>query len=237
MTDMARYPVLLEDRGAGRVLIDPLPPPSKIVCLGRSYRDHAAEQGANVTEKPLLFAKFPSALIRTGEPILKPAETEKLDYEAELAIVIGKRCRNVPPERALDSVFGYMNLNDVSARDLQAAEKQWTRSKSFDTFAPCGPFVVTADEVPNPDDLSVRCWVNGELRQDARTSQLMYTTREILSYISRTMTLYPGDIVSTGTPAGVGAFRTPPVFLKAGDRVEVEVEGLGRLSNRVETKD
>lgn len=221
------------DKGGFRLAPD-LPPVGKIVCLGLSYRDHCAEQNVTPPERPLLFAKFPSALQASGRPIIKPAETRKLDYEAELAVVIGRIARRVAPAEAMACVYGYMNFNDVSARDIQFAEKQWTRAKSFDTFAPCGPFLVTRDEVPDPHRLAVRCWVNGELRQCSSTSNLVFTIPQIVSYVSHTLTLWPGDVIATGTPAGVGVFHHPPRFLEPGDTVEVEIEGLGRLANTVE---
>ncbi len=222
-----------EGNGSFR-LVPSLPPVGKIVCLGLSYRDHCAEQGASPPEKPLLFAKFPSALQVSKRPIIKPRETVKLDYEAELAVVIGKEARKVSLAAAPGCIFGYMNFNDVSARDIQFAERQWTRGKSFDTFAPCGPFVATRDEIAEPNHLAIRCWVNGEIRQSSNTANLLFTLPQIVSYVSQTMTLHPGDLIATGTPAGVGVFHHPPHFLEAGDTVEIEIEGLGRLVNTVE---
>ncbi len=231
---MARHAVVGWE-GPGRFrLVEALPPVGKIICLGLSYRDHCAEQNVTVPERPLLFAKFPSALQVSGKPVVKPRETVKLDYEAELAIVIGKRARNVTPAAAAGHVFGYMNFNDVSARDIQFAERQWTRAKSFDTFAPCGPFVVTRDEIHDPQHLAIRCWVNGELRQGSNTSNLVFSVPQIVSHVSQTMTLEAGDVIATGTPAGVGVFHHPPRFLEAGDTVEIEIEGLGRLVSMVE---
>lgn len=231
---MARHPVVGWE-GPGRFrLTDSLPPVGKIICLGLSYRDHCVEQSVSPPERPLIFAKFPSALQTSGKPVVKPKETQKLDYEAELAVVIGKPTRKASPAAASSHIFGYMNFNDVSARDVQFAERQWTRAKSFDTFAPCGPFVVTRDEVPDPQHLAVRCWVNGEIRQSSNTSNLLFPVSQIVSYVSQTMTLEPGDVIATGTPAGVGVFHHPPRFLEAGDTVEIEIEGLGRLVSTVE---
>jgi 2-keto-4-pentenoate hydratase/2-oxohepta-3-ene-1,7-dioic acid hydratase in catechol pathway len=207
--------------------------PGKIVAVGRNYREHAAEESAALPPAPLLFAKFPSSLVGDGATITWSAGlTAQVDYEAELAVVIGRRVRNVTVERALDHVLGYSCLNDVSARDLQVSDGQWTRAKSLDTFCPMGPWLVTADEVPDPGALRVRCRVNGEPRQDASTAQLVHGVAELIAYCSRSFTLEPGDVIATGTPGGVGAFRDPPVFLADGDTVEVEVEGVGILTNQ-----
>jgi 2-keto-4-pentenoate hydratase/2-oxohepta-3-ene-1,7-dioic acid hydratase in catechol pathway len=208
----------------GAVLGPPLRRPSKIVCVGLNYRDHAAESALELPEQPLLFAKFPSSLIGPGDPISWPTGvTEQVDWEAKLAVVMGRDGR----------AFGYTVANDVSARDLQFGDGQWTRGKSLDTFCPVGPAVVTADEVPDPQALRVLARVNGETLQDAPTSDMVFGVAEILAHCSRSFTLLPGDLVLTGTPPGVGAFRSPPVFLKAGDEVEMEVEGVGVLANPV----
>lgn len=212
----------------------PLRRPSKIVCVGLNYRDHAAETSLEVPERPLLFSKFSSSLIGPGEPITWPAGlTEQVDWEAELAVVIGRTLREADPETALDAIFGYTAANDVSARDLQFSDGQWMRAKSLDTFCPLGPAVVTADEVSDPQALRVRARVNGETMQSGSTQDMVFGVAEILSFCSRSFTLLPGDLVLTGTPPGVGAFRSPPVFLRAGDRVEVEVEWIGTLANPV----
>jgi 2-keto-4-pentenoate hydratase/2-oxohepta-3-ene-1,7-dioic acid hydratase in catechol pathway len=204
--------------------------PSKIVAVGRNYREHAAEESAALPTAPLLFAKFPSALVGDGAIVSWPAAlTGQVDYEAELAVVIGRRARDVAREEALRYVLGYSCLNDVSARDLQVGDGQWTRAKSLDTFCPMGPWLVTADAVPDPGVLRVRCRVNGELRQDASTAELVHGVAELIAYCSRSFTLEPGDVIATG---GVGAFRDPPVFLADGDVVEVEIEGVGLLTNR-----
>ena len=215
-------------------LAAPLANPSKIICVGLNYYDHCREQDIEVPGRPVLFAKFPSSIIGPGEEITwSPDTSQKVDYEAELAVVIGRRGRNVPVEQAYDYVAGYTIVNDVSARDAQFADGQWSRGKSFDTFCPMGPYLLTADEVPDPHTLDIRCWVNGELRQESNTRELIFKVHDLLAYISRTSTLMPGDVLSTGTPGGVGVFRDPPVFLKPGDLVEVEIEKLGRLRNRV----
>jgi acylpyruvate hydrolase len=215
-------------------LSSPLARPSKIICVGLNYYDHCAEQDLEVPERPILFCKFPTSIIGPGTAITWPADvSQKVDYEAEFAVVIGRRGRDIARHEAYDYVAGYLNLHDVSARDVQFADKQWIRGKSFDTFCPLGPYLVTRDEVSDPHDLDIRCWVNGELRQESNTRELIFDVSFLISYISKTCTLLPGDIISTGTPGGVGVFMEPQVFLKAGDVVEVEVEGLGRLRNSV----
>lgn len=230
--------------GAQSVLLDevrlhaPVDRPQKIICIGLNYEDHAAETGARIPEKPIVFAKYPNTIIGPGEPIRIPAITEQADYEAELAVVIGRAARHVEPEDALEYVFGYMNANDVSSRDLQFSEGgQWTRSKSLDTFAPIGPYLVTRDEVPDPQDLSVKATLNGEVMQDGTTAKMIFPVAELISFLSKGMTLEPGDIILTGTPPGVGVARDPQVFLKAGDEVTIEIEGLGALTNPVEQEE
>jgi 2,4-didehydro-3-deoxy-L-rhamnonate hydrolase len=207
--------------------------PGKIVCVGLNYRDHAAEADRAVPETPMLFAKFPSALLGPGGAVVLPRASRRVDFEAELAVVIGRRTRDVPEERALEHVFGYTNGNDVTARDFQKHDGQWSRAKSCDTFAPLGPAVVTADEVADPNRLTIQCRLNGGLMQDSSTSEMVFPVRRVIAFISQTMTLEPGDIVFTGTPAGVGYTRQPPVYLQAGDTVEVQIEGLGVLTNTV----
>ena len=207
--------------------------PAKIIAVGRNYREHAAEESAALPSAPLLFAKFPSSVVGDGATITwSAALTAEVDYEAELAVVIGRRARDVDLDRALDYVLGYSCLNDVSARDLQVSDGQWTRAKSLDTFCPMGPWLVTVDEVPDPGALRVQCRVNGEPRQDASTAELVHGVAELISYCSRSFTLEPGDVIATGTPGGVGAFRDPPVFLADGDAVEVEIDRVGTLTNR-----
>ena len=207
--------------------------PEKIVCVGLNYRDHAEEQGVEPPAAPLLFAKLSNALSAPGDPIPIPPETNHVDAEAELAVVIGARARRVPIERALDVVAAYTAANDVSARDLQFSDGQWLRSKSFDGFCPLGPRLVDARELGAADDLGIAQRVNGVTLQDSRTSQLVFGVREIVARVSDAMTLEPGDIILTGTPAGVGIFRDPPLALRPGDEVEVEVEGIGVLRSPV----
>ena len=211
----------------------PIERPSKIVCVGLNYRDHAEEQGVELPKAPLLFAKWPNALIGPGEPIVLPAEAQQVDFEAELGVVIGTRCRHVAEAQALEHVGGYLPLNDVSARDLQFADGQWTRGKSPDTFCPVGPRLVPREEVDDPQALAIRCVLNGETMQNSSTGQMIFSVAEIIAYVSRVITLEPGDLIATGTPAGVGIFRDPKVLLEDGDEVTVEIEGLGALTNPV----
>jgi len=221
---------------AEMALLAPVPRPRKVVAIGRNYREHAAEEGAEQPSAPLIFAKFASSVVGPGTDVRwDPNLTGQVDYEAELAVIIGKRTRAAPAERVLDFVFGYTCLNDVSARDLQFGDGQWTRGKSLDTFCPMGPVVVTTDELGDAGDLAIRCLVNGEERQSARTSDLFFGVAEIVSHCSQAFSLEPGDVIATGTPAGVGAFRTPPVWLADGDEVVVEIERVGRLVNRCRT--
>lgn len=208
--------------------------PQKVIGIGLNYRDHAEETGARIPEKPIVFAMYPNAIVASGEAIRIPKIVSQADYEAELGVVIGRPARNVSADEALDHVFGYVNCNDVSSRDLQFSEGgQWTRSKSIDTFLPIGPYIATADEVPNPQALLVRCTVNGETMQEGSTADMIFPVAELISFLSTGMTLMPGDVISTGTPAGVGMARDPKVFLKDGDEVTVEIEGLGALTNPV----
>jgi len=214
-------------------LAPPIPDPQKIICIGMNYKDHCEEQKKPLPEKPIIFAKFPSALVGHNEPIVKPRLTDQLDYEAELAVVIGKKGKNIPEREALSHVAGYTIMNDVTARDIQFSDGQWVRGKTFDTFAPAGPYLVTRDEVPDPQNLTIRLTVNGELRQSSTTANMIFPVAFLVSYISQVCTLLPGDIISTGTPGGVGVFRKPPLFLKPGDTVSVEIEKLGTLTNPV----
>jgi len=213
-------------------LLAPLRPP-KLICVGLNYREHAKEARMEVPDVPTIFTKLPTALIGSGEPIVLPKSSTKPDYEAELAFVIGKRGRHVPAERWRDYIFGYTNLNDVSARDYQARTSQWTIAKSFDTFAPMGPSIVTADEVPDPHRLDIGTTINGEVLQAGNTSDLIFKIPELIAYLSSVYTLEPGDVVATGTPSGVGFARRPQRWLKPGDEVVVCVEGLGELRNPV----
>jgi 2-keto-4-pentenoate hydratase/2-oxohepta-3-ene-1,7-dioic acid hydratase in catechol pathway len=213
-------------------LLAPLPRPGKIVAIGRNYREHAAEEGVEPPPAPLIFAKWPTSVVGPGAEVRwDPALSSKVDYEAELAVVIGRTARRVPVETALDHVLGYTCLNDVSARDIQFGDGQWVRGKSLDTFCPMGPALVTADEIGDPQDLAISCTVGDERVQDARTSAMYFGVAEIISYCSMSFTLEPGDVIATGTPAGVGVFRDPPRFLADGDRVVVEIERIGRLEN------
>ncbi|MBS1850097.1 MAG: fumarylacetoacetate hydrolase family protein [Acidobacteria bacterium] len=207
--------------------------PRNVLCIGLNYKDHAEESNTPLPERPVVFAKLTSAIIAHGEAIVLPPDTKEVDYEAEFAVVIGRRCRGVSPKDALDYVAGYTCLNDVSARDFQRGDGQWVRAKSQDTFGPMGPYVVTSEDVPDPQKLPIRCLVNGQKLQDSNTDKMIFGVRELIAFISRGITLEPGDVISTGTPHGVGFARKPPVFLKAGDEVVVEIDGIGRLSNPV----
>jgi 2-keto-4-pentenoate hydratase/2-oxohepta-3-ene-1,7-dioic acid hydratase in catechol pathway len=215
-------------------LVAPVVRPSKILCIGLNYSEHVAEAGEETPVAPIVFAKFPSALTSPhGDIELDPALTEKCDYEVELAVVIGRRARRVSEAEALDHVYGYLVANDVSARDHQFADGQWDRSKSFDTFCPVGPWITTADEVPDPQALRLTTTVNGEVRQDASSGQMIHRIAYLIHYLSRGMTLEPGDVILTGTPSGVGLALDPPSFLRADDVVECRIEGLGAIRNRV----
>jgi 2-keto-4-pentenoate hydratase/2-oxohepta-3-ene-1,7-dioic acid hydratase in catechol pathway len=213
-------------------LLAPVPRPGKVVAIGRNYREHADEEGVEPPSAPLVFSKWPSSVVGHGDDICwDPELTRQVDYEAELAVVIGRTARHVPEAQALDHVLGYTCLNDVSARDLQFGDGQWVRGKSLDTFCPMGPILVTADELADPQDLAITCRVGDEVLQDSRTSQMYFSVATIISYLSLSFTLEPGDVIATGTPGGVGAFRNPPRFLGNGDRVTVEIEGIGALVN------
>lgn len=220
-------------------LLSPVPNPSKVVAIGLNYMDHIREADIGVPELATMFCKYPSSIIGSGEDIRWSTDlTAQVDYEAELAVVIGKTARNVDAELAYDHVAGYMNCNDVSARDLQFKPgDQWLRGKCLDTFCPLGPYLVTRDEIEDPHQLSIRCRVNGEIMQDSSTSEMIYRIPYLIEYLSAAFTLLPGDVIATGTPHGVGAFRQPPVWLKSGDEVSVEIEGLGSLQNRCSVDD
>ena len=213
-------------------LLAPVPRPGKIVAIGRNYREHVDEEQSEPPPAPLIFAKFPSAVIGDGAAIRwDPELTQQVDWEAELAVVIGTRARNVRLEDALDHVLGFTCLTDVSARDLQFGDGQWTRGKSLDTFCPLGPAIVTRDEIPDPQALAIRCVVDGEVVQDSSTERMFFGVAEIIRYCSASFTLEPGDVIATGTPGGVGVFRDPPRFLHDGSVVTVEIEGIGSLTN------
>lgn len=211
----------------------PISRPGKITCVGLNYADHAREQGIEPPESPIFFLKSSNTICGPGDKIQLPPNSTQVDYEAEMAVVIGKGGRRIPVERAYEHVAGYMILHDVSARDLQFSDKQWFRGKSCDTFAPTGPWIVTRDEVPDPHHLRISLSLNGETLQDSNTSNLIFKIDYLVSYLSQSLTWEPGDLISTGTPPGVGVFRKPPVFLKPGDAVSVTVEGLGTLQNMV----
>jgi 2-keto-4-pentenoate hydratase/2-oxohepta-3-ene-1,7-dioic acid hydratase in catechol pathway len=216
-------------------LLPPIPDPPKIVCLGLNYRDHAAESGAPFPKEPILFSKYATALIGHGDPIVLPPVSKEVDFEAELVIVIGKQGRPTDPAKAREYVAGYTVGHDVSARDWQLRKdgKQWMVGKTFDTFAPTGPVLVTADEVPDPHNLSIRLRLNGQTMQDSNTREMIFKVGEVVAYLAQVFTLQPGDLIFTGTPPGVGMARKPPVFLKGGDVAEVEISGLGILRNPV----
>ncbi len=220
----------------------PITNPEKVVCMGLNYLDHIKEQEGRLhkaidpPENPIIFSKFPSSLTGPYDPIQLPPEavTKQVDFEVELALVISKLTRNVSEAEAMDCVAGYMVFNDVSARDCQFADKQWVRAKSFDGFAPCGPWLVTPDEIENPHKLRLWTTVNGQTMQDSSTKNLIFQIPRIIAYLSRSLTFKPGDIISTGTPAGVGIFRDPSVVLKPGDVVECGIEGIGVICNTCE---
>jgi len=216
-----------------------LPPvyPSKIIAIGRNYADHAIEGGSELPAAPLIFNKLPNSLSAHNAPIVLPEISSQIDYEAELAVVIGRRAKRVSEDRALDYVFGYTLINDVSARDLQFGDGQWVRGKSLDGFAPLGPFITTRDEIADVQALNIEGRLNGQVMQSSNTSKMIFGVAYLVSYISQGITLEPGDVIATGTPDGVGIFRKPPVLLKAGDVFEVTIEGLGTLRNPVVASD
>ena len=211
----------------------PVPRPGKLICVGLNYRDHALETGKTPPESPMVFSKFTTSVVGPEDPVVIPASCGQPDYEAELAVVIGRLAKNVPRANAYQYVFGYCAFNDVTARDFQLADKQWQRGKSCDTFAPMGPFVATRDEIPNPQNLAIKLRLNGETMQSSRTDQLLFRVPELIEFLTASITLEPGDMIATGTPPGVGVARKPPVFIKPGDRMEVEIDGLGVLVNPV----
>ena len=231
---------LVAGRPAGLVplsqvkLLPPVPRPGKIVAVGLNYRDHAMEYGVTQPPKyPILFAKFPNSITGPEDPIVMPVGDTQIDYEAELAVIIGTKGKTIPVGKALEHVAGYMPLNDVSARTWQFGDKQWVRGKSPDTFCPIGPYLTTRDDVPDAQALAIRARVNGAVLQDSNTSKMIFGVRELVEFISASITLEPGDIIATGTPEGVGVYRKPQIFLKPGDMVEIEIEKLGRLRNPV----
>jgi 2-keto-4-pentenoate hydratase/2-oxohepta-3-ene-1,7-dioic acid hydratase in catechol pathway len=215
------------------VLLAPIPKPPKVICVGLNYRDHAAEAKMEVPSVPTIFSKFSNAITGPSAPIILPKNTQKPDYEAEFAFVVGTGGRHIPAERWREHIFGYMCLNDVSARDFQLATSQWLMGKTFDTFAPTGPWITTADEIEDPHKLDIRLEINGEVMQDSNTRELIFGIPALIEYLSSVFTLEPGDVVTTGTPAGVGFSKKPPRWLRAGDEVVVKIEGLGELRNPV----
>jgi len=213
-------------------LTAPVNRPGKIIAIGLNYAEHAAEGKLKRPQEPLVFAKFSNSVIGTNEAIRWSAKiTEKVDFEAELVVVIGERVSNCQPEEALAKVLGYTCGNDVSARDLQFGDKQWVRGKSLDTFCPIGPWLVTTDEIADPQKLAIRSRLNGTLMQESNTADMIFSVAELISFLSRHFTLEPGDLIMTGTPSGVGVFRDPPIFMQDGDMIEIEIEGIGTLRN------
>jgi 2-keto-4-pentenoate hydratase/2-oxohepta-3-ene-1,7-dioic acid hydratase in catechol pathway len=217
-------------------LLTPISFPPKIICLGLNYFDHASETQSAIPDEPIIFIKPHTTLIGPNQKIIKPNLVKELDYEGELCIVIGRKGKNIPVEKAKEHVFGYTVFNDVSARDFQFKDKQWTRGKSFDTFAPTGPFITTKSQLKNTDDLTIRTWVNGGLRQNGTTRNMVFNVSQIVHHLSHVMTLEPNDIIATGTPAGVGFAMKPKCYLKDGDVVRIEIEGIGILENVVEER-
>jgi acylpyruvate hydrolase len=213
------------------ILENPLPKPGKIICVGLNYLDHVKETNAKVPEMPIIFAKWNNSLAGPNDSIMLDGSSSQVDYEAELAFVIGKKAYNVKEADAYDYIAGYVCANDVSARDLQMATSQWVRGKSLDGFCPLGPYIATKDEIPDPHNLKIMCRLNGNTLQDSNTDQLIFKIPYLLEWISTGTTLEPGDVVLTGTPSGVGFTRKPPIFLQAGDVCEIEIEGLGILRN------
>ena len=211
----------------------PVPRPGKILCIGLNYRDHAAESNMPIPERPVVFSKFSTCVIAPGEPVVLPSVSKQVDYEAELAVVIGRRAKHVSADRAYDYVLGYTAFNDVSARDFQFGDGQWQRGKSCDTFAPMGQSIVTTDAVPDPHKLPIKLTLNGKTMQQSNTDQLIFGVPALIEFLSQTITLEPGDVIATGTPSGVGFARKPPVFLKPGDQMEVMIEGVDGIGSPV----
>ncbi|HKP87677.1 MAG TPA: fumarylacetoacetate hydrolase family protein [Blastocatellia bacterium] len=236
-------PLAVEAREAGALvslssvrLNPPILAPGKILAVGLNYAAHASEQNKKPPETPLVFTKCVTALVGPDDVIRLPRISDEIDYEAELAVVIGKEACSVSADRAYEYVAGYTIMNDVTARDLQRNEKQWTRAKGLDTFGPCGPWLVTKDEIADPHTLDIRLTVNGGVRQSSNTSDLIFKIPQLIEFITQDLTLRPGDIISTGTPSGVGVFLSPPVFLKDGDQIEISIAGIGTLKNSVKAK-
>lgn len=235
VADVAHRPAAIRIPARGAKLLPPIPDPKKVLCIGLNYRDHAAETGTPIPRDPVVFSKFGTALLGPEEAIVLPQVSQKVDYEAELVLVIGKRGRNISREKAHEYLVGCTIGHDVSARDWQLEKdgKQWLLGKTFDTFAPIGPHLVTMDEVGDPHRLGIRLRLNGQTMQDSNTEQMIFRAEDLIAYLSQVITLEPGDLIFTGTPPGVGIARKPPVWLKPGDVVEVEIEKLGVLRNQV----
>jgi 2-keto-4-pentenoate hydratase/2-oxohepta-3-ene-1,7-dioic acid hydratase in catechol pathway len=237
MIDFINNPVEIEVRSGLMPLKDVdfapvVSRPSKIIGIGLNYQDHIEESKGKVPEKPIIFAKFPGSLIGHGHYITWDAGlTKKVDFEAELAVIIGKSMYNCPEDKAMESVFGYSCSNDVSARDIQFGDKQWVRGKSLDTFCPLGPWIVTPDETGNPHALGIKSILNGRIMQNSNTGMMLFKIPSLISFLSMNFTLEPGDVILTGTPHGVGCFREPPIYMKDGDEIIVDIEGVGRLLN------
>ncbi len=217
-------------------LLAPILSPPKVMCLGWNYVDHNAETKRTAPEEPMFFMKPHTAIVGPNEKIIKRPFVNELDYEGELAVVIGKKAKDVSEANASSTIFGYTILNDVSARDFQFKDKQWTRGKGFDTFAPTGPCITTSSQLPNPGNLSIRTWVNGELRQNGNTRDMLFNVNQIIYHLSRVMTLESCDIIATGTPSGVAMAMKPQKWLRNGDNVRIEIEGIGTLENTVEER-
>lgn len=241
-TQVTSNPASLNEAKENGLLVDsrdaywfaPVPRPRKIICIGLNYRDHAIESNMPIPERPVIFSKFSTCVIAPGEPVVLPPGSQQVDYECELAVVIGRRAKNVKAANAYDYVLGYTAFNDVSARDFQFADGQWQRGKSCDTFAPMGQAIVTTDKITDPHNLSIKLVLNGQTMQDSNTNQLIFGVPELIEFLTESITLEPGDVIATGTPPGVGFARKPPVFLKPGDQMEVVIEGIGGLGNPVE---
>ena len=207
--------------------------PGKIICVGMNYRSHIQEQDGRFPKKPVLFSKAKSCIIKNGENIIYPPEVKELDYEVELAVVIGEKMKDVPEDKVPGYIYGYTIMNDITARDIQINEQQWYRAKSFDTFGPVGPVIVSKDKISDPQNLNLKSYVNGKIRQNGNTSDMIFGVYSLISYISRSITLEAGDLISTGTPSGVGIFKKQKKMLNPGDTIICEVEGIGRLENKV----
>lgn len=209
----------------------PLERPKKVVCVGNNYMDHCREQNVEPPKNPLIFSKWPSCVVGYDDDIVLPSESNQVDFEAELGVVFQNDGKYIAEENVVDHIFGYLALNDVSARDVQFSDGQWVRGKSYDTFIPTGPFIVTADEIEDPHNLSIKTTVNGQVLQDSNTKEMIFNINEIISYLSKGFTFEAGDLIATGTPHGVGVFRDPQLFLEDGDNVTIEIEQMGQLTN------